>query len=146
MGDLPDRPAVPHVNVNEGPEILQHNGRTFLVYSGSACWTDYYELGLLELKQGGDPLRADAWTKLDHPVFQQDAKAGVYGPGHNGFFRSLDGREDWIVYHANGGPHEGCGAKRSPRMQRLQWQPNGLPYFGTPASTGTELARPSGSK
>ena len=25
---------------------------------------------------------------------------GVFGPGHNSFVKSPDGREDWIVYHA----------------------------------------------
>lgn len=145
VGDLPDRPAMPHVNVNEGPEILQHSGRTFVVYSASACWTDYYELGMLEAKPGSDLLRADSWTKLDQPVFRQDAKAGVFGPGHNGFFRSLDGKQDWIVYHANGAPHEGCGQKRSPRMQPFTWKPDGTPDFGTPVSPSTEIERPSGS-
>ncbi len=31
-----------HVDVNEGPEILRHGGRIFLVYSAGGCWTDYY--------------------------------------------------------------------------------------------------------
>ncbi|RYE14586.1 MAG: hypothetical protein EOP51_27890, partial [Sphingobacteriales bacterium] len=43
--------------VNEGPEMLKNPaGETFIVYSGSGCWTDDYKLGLLKLKTGGDPL------------------------------------------------------------------------------------------
>ncbi|HYC29886.1 MAG TPA: glycoside hydrolase family 43 protein, partial [Chitinophagaceae bacterium] len=42
--------------VNEGPEILKNPaGKVFLVYSGGGCWTDDYALGMLTLKDGGDP-------------------------------------------------------------------------------------------
>jgi len=37
-------------------------------------------------------------------VFQRSNTNGVYGPGHNGFFKSPDGTEDWIVYQANASP------------------------------------------
>jgi GH43 family beta-xylosidase len=37
--------------VNEGPEIIKNpQGKIFLVYSASGCWTDEYGLGLLSLK------------------------------------------------------------------------------------------------
>ncbi len=143
-GDTVNRPALVHVNVNEGPEVLQHEGRTFLVYSASACWTDAYELGMLQARPGSDLLRADSWTKVDHAVFRQDPAAGVFATGHNGFFRSLDGKEDWIIYHANSQPHLGCGRARSPRMQPFTWKPDGTPDFGTPLPTSTELPKPSG--
>jgi len=42
----------PHIDVNESPEILKHEDKIFLVYSGSACWTDYYALGMLEATVG----------------------------------------------------------------------------------------------
>ena len=142
VGDLPDRADAPHVNVNEGPEILQHDGRTFLTYSASGCWTDFYELGLLEQVPGSDPLRADAWRKLDQPVFRGSSAAGVYGPGHNSFFHAADG-QDWLVYHANSQPHEGCGPHRSPRMQPFTWKADGTPDFGAPVSGATELQRPA---
>jgi GH43 family beta-xylosidase len=47
--------------VNEGPEILQRGGKTFLVYSASGCWTPACELGQLTLT-GSDPLSASSWT------------------------------------------------------------------------------------
>ena len=143
VGDLPDRPAMPHVEVNEGPEILQHGNDLFLVYSGSACWTDYYELGVVRSHSGANLLDPKAWTKYDHPFFQQDREAGVFGPGHNGFFQSLDGKEDWIIYHANPESGQGCGGHRSPRIQRFTWNQDGTPNFGRPVSTATELQKPS---
>lgn len=143
VGDLPDRPVIPHVEVNEGPEILEHGQDIFLVYSGSACWTDYYELGVVRARSGTNLLDTASWTKYDHPFFKQDREAGVFGPGHNGFFKSPDGKEDWIVYHANPGSGQGCGGKRSPRAQRFTWNADGTPEFGRPVSTGTAIRKPS---
>jgi len=143
VGDLLDRPAMPHVNVNEGPEILQHNDDIFLVYSGSACWTDYYELGIVRARSGSNLLDPASWTKYDHPFFQQNRPGHVFGPGHNGFFRSLDGKEDWIIYHANPESQQGCGNHRSPRIQPFTWNPDGTPNFGQPIPTETAIPKPS---
>src|SRR6185437_4847744 len=41
VGDRRAQPyvmAVPHVDVNEGPEILKHGDKIFLIYSASGCW------------------------------------------------------------------------------------------------------------
>jgi GH43 family beta-xylosidase len=57
--------------VNEGPEPLYHNGKTFIVYSASACWGPNHKLGLLTYN-GGNPLSASAWTKSPQPVFQRN--------------------------------------------------------------------------
>ena len=146
VGDLPNRPAMPHVEVNEGPEILQHDGNIFLVYSGSACWTDYYELGVLKAKSGANLTDAASWTKFDHPFFTQNREAGVFGPGHNGFFKSPDGKEDWIIYHANPQTGQGCGDHRSPRIQKFTWNADGTPEFGRPVAAGVQLPKPSGTK
>jgi GH43 family beta-xylosidase len=143
VGDLPDRPAVPHVSVNEGPEMLEHGNDLFLVYSGSACWTDYYSLGVLHAKAGANLLDPASWTKYDHAFFRQDAEHSVFGPGHNGFFKSPDGKQDWIIYHANPARHEGCGSDRSPRAQPFSWNADGTPDFGRPVSVETALPKPS---
>jgi GH43 family beta-xylosidase len=137
--------ALPHVNVNEGPEFLVHGSKVFLVYSASACWTDYYELGLLEAPIDSDLMQVHSWTKLDHPVFRQSPAASVYGPGHNSFFQSPDGRQDWILYHANAAPGQGCGLARTPRAQPFTWNPDGTPNFGQPVPAGMPMMKPSGT-
>ncbi|TDV56494.1 glycoside hydrolase family 43 protein [Actinophytocola oryzae] len=129
--------------VNEGAEPLYHNGRTMIVYSASACWGPDYKLGLLTLT-GTDPLNRAHWTKSADPVFQRSDGNGVYAPGHNGFFRSPDGTEDWIVYHANSSASGGCDMNRSTRAQKFTWNADGTPNFGTPVRLGTALAAPSG--
>ena len=131
--------------VNEGPEILRNaNGQVFLVYSASGCWTDDYALGMLRLKDGADPLNAASWIKSDHPVLSKKPESNAYGPGHNGFFKSADGKQNWIIYHANLLPGQGCGNARNPRMQPFTWRADGAPDFGEPVKTDTPMPVPSG--
>jgi GH43 family beta-xylosidase len=129
--------------VNEGAEVLQRGGRTFIVYSASHCSTPDYKLGMLTYN-GGDPLSSSSWVKSPNPVFQRSNANGVYGPGHNGFFKSPDGTEDWIVYHANNSAGGGCDMNRSTRAQKFTWNADGTPNFGTPVALGVTLTAPSG--
>ena len=129
------------LNVNEGPEIIQHQGRTFLVHSASFCNTEDYSLGVVELT-GADPMDPAAWTKYDKPFFSK--ANGVYGPGHHGFFTSPDGSEDWLVYHGNSSPTDGCSGTRSARAQPFKWDDKGLPHFGEPMADKQPLRVPSG--
>jgi GH43 family beta-xylosidase len=92
-----------------------------------------------------DPMDPDAWFKSPEPVFQQSPENGVYGTGHNCFFKSPDGSEDWILYHANDDPNNGCGNKRSPRAQRIQWREDDMPSFGAPLPTSQLIVKPSGT-
>ena len=77
-------------------------------------------------------------------VFQRSDDNKVYAPGHNGFFKSPDGSEDWIVYHANDNPDDGCGGKRSTRVQKFTWNADGTPNFGIPVSTTMDSPNSSG--
>ncbi|HUQ67796.1 MAG TPA: glycoside hydrolase family 43 protein [Flavitalea sp.] len=131
--------------VNEGPEILVNpSGKIFLVFSASGCWTDDYALGMLALNTGGNPLTPGDWTKAPAPVFSKKTANSVYGPGHNSFFKSPDGTEDWILYHANPASGQGCGDARSPRIQKFTWNADGTPNFGEPVSTTANIQKPSG--
>src|SRR3954447_1959582 len=116
-GADPTKPI--HVDVNEGPEFLRHGDKVFLVYSAGGCWTDYYSLGMLTASATADLLDAGSWKKTAAPVFWMSPEAKAYGTGHNGFFQSPDGKEDWIVFHANPEPGLGCGNRRQPRAQRF---------------------------
>ncbi len=143
FGALHDDVNPAQVNVNEGPQFLSHNGKVFIVFSASGCWTDNYSLGLLTFTGKDNLLDASAWVKSDQPILQQSDKNKVYAPGHNSFFKSPNDKEDWILYHGNSNPGEGCGEKRSPRMQKLQWDKNGNPVIGTPEAAGVPLKIPS---
>lgn len=127
--------------VTEGAEILQHNGRTFMTYSASFCNTPDYKLGMLELV-GEDPLNPADWKKFQQPVFTRTDS--VFGPGHNGFFTSPDGSENWLVYHGNSSVEHGCSSTRSLRAQKFNWHDDGTPDFGKPVTPGVIVAPPSG--
>jgi GH43 family beta-xylosidase len=131
--------------VNEGPQVLRSpSGDVFLVYSANGCWTDDYALGMLTLRTGGDPLNTADWIKSERPVFVKSVAGGVYAPGHNSFFKSPDGTQDWLIYHANASPGQGCSEARSPRMQPITWRADGTPDFGTPAPIDRPSPVPSG--
>jgi len=135
--------GLPHVN--EGPEILKNKkGRVFLIYSASGCWTDDYSLGMLSLKDNGNPLNPQHWTKSVKPIFTKSPENGTYGPGHNGFFKSADSKEDWIIYHANAKPGLQCSNERSPRMQKFTWNTDGTPHLGRPVKINQPITKPSG--
>jgi GH43 family beta-xylosidase len=145
-GNLKPGSDVPHVNVNEGPQILRRKDKLFLIYSASGCWTDHYALGMLTAAAGSDLMDSLSWKKSPQPVFTQSPENGVYGTGHNSFFKSPDGREDWILYHANSKPGQGCGKQRSPRAQKFTWKADGTPDFGIPVKEDLLLAVPSQKK
>ena len=130
--------------VNEGPEGLHHGDKTFVVYSASHCSTDDYCLGLLTASATADPLDPASWTKTATPVFTKNPANQAYGPGHNGFFVSKDGTEDWLIFHANASSGQGCGDQRKPRMQQYTWNADNTPNFGTPGPMVTPVPVPGG--
>lgn len=141
-GPLQRDGAAINVSVNEGPQILVHGKHVFLVYSGSGCWTEHYSLGMLSASATADLLDPASWKKFKEPVFTASPSDSVFAPGHNSFFKSPDGTQDWILYHANPKPGQGCGRDRSPRAQPFTWTTDGLPSFGKPVSTKVPIARP----
>lgn len=129
--------------INEGPEILKRNGKTCIVYSANGAWTDNYCLGFFA-NTDGNYLNAASWTKNASSIFQTyvGGDGSVYAPGHCSFTTSVDGTEDWIVYHA--ALYQGAGWYRNVRAQRFTWNANDTPNFGHPIPTGVTLTAPSG--
>ncbi|MFD1140993.1 family 43 glycosylhydrolase [Larkinella insperata] len=127
----------------EGPQFLRgKRGQLFIVYSASACWDDQYSLGMLTAAETSDLMNPSSWRKADEPVFAQSPAQSVYGPGHNCFTQSPDGKEDWIVYHAKVQANKACN-NRTPRAQRFGWKADGSPDFGQPIAVGASLEKPS---
>ncbi len=126
--------------INEGPQVLKHEGEAFIVYSASQSWLPTYKLGLLQLKKpNADPMNPNSWIKKG-PIFA--GADSVYGVGHASFTTSPDGTESWIVYHTKVSPEPGWN--RVIHMQPFSWNKDGTPNFGAPVSGGQKLARPSG--
>lgn len=129
--------------VNEGPEFLVRNGKTFIIYSANATASDNYCLGEL-VNTDGNFLNPGSWKKSSSPVFATytGSDGAVYAPGHCTFTKSLDGTEDWIIYHA--AVSEGSGDNRNVRTQKFTWNADGTPNFGHPIPTGDAITVPSG--
>ena len=122
-------------NVNEAPAVLLRNGRVFLTFSASATDANY-ALGMLTAREDADLLDARSWTKSPEPVLRSSEANGQYGPGHNSFTTTPDGKTDILVYHARnyrdikGDPLR--DPNRHTRAQPIRWRTDGTPDFGEP--------------
>jgi GH43 family beta-xylosidase len=138
---LPSAGGCPEVR--EAPTTIQRNGVTYLVYSTCDTGKPDYQLWMHTLPSGADPLVPGNWTQYPSAVFTRNDPAGVFGPGSNGFFRSPDGTEDWIVYHGkttSAYTYDG----RSTRAQKFAWNAEGTPDFGQPLPLDADIVLPSG--
>ncbi len=133
-------------DVNEAPAVLPKNGRVFLTYSASATDANY-AMGMLTARADADLLSAASWTKSAQPVLASSAANGQYGPGHNSFTTTPDGKADVMVYHARnyadiaGDPLK--DPNRHTRAQLVHWRADGTPDFGAPvADRGKVAAKP----
>ncbi|MFT7834728.1 family 43 glycosylhydrolase [Saccharothrix sp. BKS2] len=130
--------------VAEGPAVVQRDGRVFLTYSASATDANYC-LGMLSASASADLLNPASWSKSSTPVFQSNAATGQYGPGHNSFTVSEDGRSDILVYHdrnyrdISGDPLN--DPNRRTRVQKVYWSADGTPDFGIPVADGVTPVR-----
>jgi len=132
-------------NVNEGPIFLKNGEKLFLIYSASGCWSEHYCLGMLEFT-GSEITRDEMmtlknWKKSSQSVFSAANK--VYGVGHCAFFKSPDGTETWMSFHGMPTPTSG-EAGRYMYAQRISFDSEGRPVFGTPLPRGIAIPVPSG--
>ena len=131
--------------VVEAPQFFIKDNKLFLFYSAGGCWTDGYSIGLISMDISKNPLEINSWTRsVNNPLFKSNTTGNSFGPGHNSFFKSLNGKEDWILYHANSQTGQGCGENRSMRMQQFKWDNNVFPVFGIPEQLNKELNIPGG--
>ncbi len=130
--------------VNEGPAVIQRGGKVFLTFSASATDANYC-MGLLTASASADLLNPLSWAKTPTPVFASNAATGQYGPGHNQFTVSEDGKSDILVYHDRG-YRDITGdplndPNRRTRVQKIYWKADGTPDFGIPVADGLTPVR-----
>lgn len=117
--------------VDEGPSVIKHGGKIYLTFSASETGIDYC-MGMLTADEDADLLDPYAWKKSRYPVLRSDPKRGVYGPGHNCFVKSEDGK-DLMIYHARteaeivGNPL--YNPNRHAMIMEIKWDENGAPIF-----------------
>ncbi|MFE6887465.1 family 43 glycosylhydrolase [Streptomyces sp. NPDC057694] len=129
--------------VREGPEFLNRNGRTWMTYSTCDTGKPDYQVWMMSLPDKADPLVPGNWTQAPGPVFSRADSRGVFGPGHHAFFKSPDGTEDWLVYHAKT-TATNTYSNRTTRAQKITWNADGSPNLETPLAMGATQNLPSG--
>ncbi len=131
--------------VREGPYVIYHRGRNFLTYSACDTGKPDYKVGYLWAESKSDPMKVESWKQAEEPLLSRADENRVYGPGHHGFFKSPDGREDWIVYHGKTTDvftYRG----RTTRAQRLEWDEKGFPRKILPYPLEADITVPSGER
>ncbi len=129
--------------VREGPCVIRHGDRVFLTYSACDTGKPDYKVGYLWADAKSDLTKVESWTQGETPLLERADANKVFGPGHHGFFKSPDGKEDWIVYHGkvtSGYTYRG----RSTRAQKLEWGANGFPEKVVPLALEAKVPLPSG--
>ncbi len=132
--------------VNEAPAVLIKNGKVFMTYSASATDASY-AMGMLTASADANLLDPKAWRKEREPVFKTSAANGQYGPGHNAFTTTPDGKTDILLYHARNYRDIVGDSLNDPnrhtRAQVIRWRADGTPDFGEPvADRGQVAAKP----
>ncbi len=117
--------------VNEGPAVIEHDGKLFLTYSASGTGACYC-VGMLTADVDADLLDPLSWKKERYPVLKTNDELEIYGPGHNSFTVDEDGN-DIMVYHARkesvieGDPL--YNPNRHAMLMKVRWDENGRPVF-----------------
>lgn len=123
--------------VQEGPAVLIRNGKVFMTYSTNS--TDHkYCMGMLTADENADLLNPASWKKSPEPVLDSDPANKTWGPGHNSFTTTKDGKTDLLVYHARDYKYDGNDplhtGDRATRVKVVGWKPDGTPDFTAPDS------------
>ncbi len=132
--------------VNEGPQaLISPDGKTLnIAFSVNRFDDATYALGLLTLKEGGNPLNADDWTKTEEPILETSIENSTYSVGHCSFVPSPDGSEHFLVYHARRGEDVDANP-REIRIQQFYWYDDGTPCFDEPINAADLVEIPSGT-
>ena len=116
--------------IAEGPNAFVHDGKIFLIYSGSLVGIDY-TTGLVTALAGRNADLTDpaAWSKLDYPL----QKSGIYngqwqlGTGHGMWSHDEDGNLIYVFHNAE--YDNGRYGGRDAQGRRVHWSAEGMPIL-----------------
>lgn len=113
---------------NEGPDILKHDGKYYLFYSGGCYADSTYSIGYATSDSPIGP-----FVKYENnPVIASTDK--VSGPGNNSYFHSLDGKELFTCYHTHTIKLI-AGGNRKVTIDRCGFREDGSFYINGPTTT-----------
>lgn len=115
----------------EGAALRRHDGLYYCFYSGGAWERENYGISYVVADSPLGPYRRP--QGIDGPLLRS-VPGQVIGPGHNSFTVSLDGQQEYIVYHA----WDAYRTARLMRIDRLTWNGSGPTLHG-PTWTPQEI-------
>ncbi len=120
---------------NEGPDMLKHDGKYYLFYSGGFYGDRSYSMGYATSDSPLGP-----FVKYEgNPIISSTEVSS--GPGNNSFFHTLDGKELFNAYHTHTIASI-AGGNRKLTIDRCGWREDGTFYMNGP--TYTPQPGPSG--
>ena len=115
---------------NEGPEMIKHEGRYYLSYSGNCFASSAYSLGYAVASEPLGPfVKAE-----ENPILSSCDRKDVSGTGHHSFTWSPDGTELWAAYHSHTFPDRPDG-NRKVNIGRAGFTEKGKLYINGPLTT-----------
>ncbi|NOU98866.1 family 43 glycosylhydrolase [Paenibacillus planticolens] len=124
----------------EGPRVLQRDGKVFITMSEGDYASNGYRLSYY-MNTDGNFLNPSSWTRKNN-VFV--STGDVSGPARAGFVKSVDGKEDWMIYHSRVYKDTGRNWWRQVNIKKFGWNEDGTPNFGVPVSPNEWQDLPSG--
>lgn len=116
--------------IDEGPNVVEHEGKLFLIFSGSAVGPTYTTgLAMAQAGSNADLTDSASWHKLDYPLQKSSVFNGRWqlGTGHGMWSHDEDG-ELIYVFHAaefDNGHYTG----RDALVRHVHWSGLGLPVL-----------------
>ena len=92
---------------NEGPFMLKHHGKYYLMYSANCYASREYSVGYAVAQSPMGP-----FVKAAHNPVLFSILPEISGPGHNSVTTSPDGSELFIVYHVHTDPNQPSGDRQ----------------------------------
>ena len=119
---------------NEGPFVLKHDHKYYLMYSANCYASRDYSVGYAVSESPTGP-----FVKSAHNPVLFSTHSEISGPGHNSVMSSPDGKELFIVYHIHTDPQNPSG-DRQVCMDRMGFRADGSLYVNGPTNTPQEAA------
>lgn len=117
--------------VNEGPSVLQKDGKIYVSFSASGTGVEYC-MGLVTANADSDLMDPASWSKTGYPVLTSQNVPGEYGPGHNSFTYDEEGNAIFVYHARSESGNSGntlADSGRHARIKRVHWAADGTPIL-----------------
>lgn len=119
--------------IAEGPNVINHEGTLFMLYSGSAVGRSYATgLATADASGASDLTDPASWEKLNYPIQKSSVVNNEWqlGTGHGMWSEDEDGQTIYVFHaYANETPGYSNYGGRDAFIRRVHWAADGMPVF-----------------